>query len=47
MDYVGQGQGQGDAPRMDRAMFYAAKYNNGSGLCARQLARIIGHKFSR
>ena len=34
-----------DAARMDRAMFFAAKFGGGKGLCARQLARIIGHRF--
>lgn len=35
------------AGALDRALFYAVKFNKGAGLCARQLTRIMGHKFPK
>ena len=35
-----------DAPRLDRALFYATKYSAGNTLCPRHLRRIVGHMFT-
>ena len=32
-----------DAPRLDRALFYATKFNGGDTLSDRHLRRIVGH----
>jgi len=34
-----------DAPRLDRALFYASKFTGGKTLSGRHLRRIVGHAF--